>query len=95
MARTTRSRLAEVRVRTAIADDAKHGRQLFDGPGSNESYLHVTPAGAKCRVTTASWTWFALPRQFRPPRRADTVRSFVWACTRRRSRSSSDASSRS
>ena len=50
MARTTRSRLTEVRVRTATADDAKHGRQLFDGLGSNGLYLHVTPAGAKCWV---------------------------------------------
>ena len=43
MAKTTRSRLTEVRVRTATADDAKHGRQLFDGLGSNGLYLHVTP----------------------------------------------------
>ena len=50
MARTTRSRLTEVRVRTATADDTKHGRQLFDGLGSNGLYLHVTPAGAKCWV---------------------------------------------
>ena len=50
MARTTRSRLTEVRVRTATADDAKHGRQLFDGLGSNGLYLHVTPGGAKCWV---------------------------------------------
>ena len=50
MAKTTRSRLTEVRVRTATADDAKHGRQLFDGLGSNGLYLHVTPAGAKCWV---------------------------------------------
>ena len=50
MARTIRSRLTEVRVRTATAGDAKHGRQLFDGLGSNGLYLHVTPGGAKCRV---------------------------------------------
>ena len=50
MARTTRSRLSEVRVRTATADDTKHGRQLFDGLGSNGLYLHVTRAGAKCWV---------------------------------------------
>jgi len=50
MARTTRSRLTEVRVRTATAGDAKHGRQLFDGLGSNGLYLHVTPGGAKCWV---------------------------------------------
>ena len=50
MAKTGRSRLTEVRVRTATADDAKHGRQLFDGLGSNGLYLHVTPAGAKCWV---------------------------------------------
>ena len=50
MAKTTRSRLTEVRVRTATADYAKHGRQLFDGLGSNGLYLHVTPAGAKCWV---------------------------------------------
>ena len=50
MARTTRPRLSEVRVRTATAHDTKHGRQLFDGLGSNGLYLHVTPNGAKCRV---------------------------------------------
>ena len=50
MLRTTRSRLTEVRVRTATADDTKHGRQLFDGLGSHGLYLHVTPAGAKCWV---------------------------------------------
>ena len=50
MAMTTRSRLTEVRVLTATAGDAKHGRQLFDGLGSTGLYLHVTPAGAKCRV---------------------------------------------
>ena len=50
MARTTRSRLTEVRVRTATAGDAKHGRQFFDGLGSNGLYLHVTPGGAKCWV---------------------------------------------
>ena len=50
MARTTRPRLSEVRVRTANADDTKHGRQLFDGLGSNGLYLHVTPSGAKCWV---------------------------------------------
>ena len=50
MAKATRSRLTEVRVRTATAGDAKHGRQLFDGLGSNGLYLHVTPAGAKCWV---------------------------------------------
>ena len=50
MARTTRPRLSEVRVRTATADDAKHARQLFDGLGSNGLYLHVTPGGAKCWV---------------------------------------------
>ena len=50
MTRTTRSRLTEVRVRTATADGAKHGRQLYDGLGSNGLYLHVTPAGAKCWV---------------------------------------------
>ena len=50
MARATRSRLTDVRVRTATAHDAKHGRQLFDGLGSNGLYLHVTPAGAKCWV---------------------------------------------
>ena len=50
MARTTRSRLTEVRVRTATFGDAKHGRQLFDGLGSNGLYLHVTPGGAKCWV---------------------------------------------
>ena len=50
MARKTRSRLTEVRVRTACAGDTKHGRQLFDGLGSNGLYLHVTPAGAKCWV---------------------------------------------
>ena len=50
MAKTTRSRLTEVRVRTATADDAMHARQLFDGLGSNGLYLHVTPAGAKCWV---------------------------------------------
>lgn len=50
MTKTTRSRLTEVRVRTATADDAKHGRQLFDGLGPNGLYLHVTPAGAKCWV---------------------------------------------
>ena len=50
MAKAARSRLTEVRVRTATADHAKHGRQLFDGLGSNGLYLHVTPAGAKCRV---------------------------------------------
>ena len=46
MARTTRPRLSEVRVRTANADDTKHGRQLFDGLGSNGLYLHVTPSGS-------------------------------------------------
>ena len=50
MLRTTRSRLTEVRVHTATADDTKHGRQLFDGLGSHGLYLHVTPAGAKCWV---------------------------------------------
>ena len=45
-----RSRLTESRVRTATASDAKHGRQFFGGLGSNGLYLHVTPAGAKCRV---------------------------------------------
>ena len=50
MAKATRSRLTEVRVRTATAGDTKHGRQLFDGLGSNGLYLHVTPAGAKCWV---------------------------------------------
>ena len=50
MAKTTRLRLTEVRVRIATAADAKHGRQLFDGLGSNGLYLHVTPAGAKCWV---------------------------------------------
>ena len=50
MARTTRSRLSEARVRTAHADDTKHGRQLFDGLGSNGLYLQVTPGGAKCWV---------------------------------------------
>ena len=50
MAKTTRLRLTEVRVRTATAADAKHGRQLFDGLGSNGLYLHVTLAGAKCWV---------------------------------------------
>ena len=50
MARTARSRPTEVRVRTATADDSKHGRQLFDGLGSNGLYLHVTPGGAKCWV---------------------------------------------
>ena len=50
MARTTRSRLTEVRVRTATADDTRHGRQLFDGLGSNGLYLHVTPAGARSWV---------------------------------------------
>ena len=50
MARTTRSRLTEVRVRTATASDAKYGRQLFDGLGSNGLYLQVTPGGAKCWV---------------------------------------------
>ena len=50
MAKATRSRLTEVRVRTATANDTKHGRQLFDGLGSNGLYLHVTPAGAKCWV---------------------------------------------
>lgn len=94
MARSTRSRLAEVRVRTATANDTRHGRQLFDGLGSNGLYLHVTPAAAKCRVTAASWTRFALPRQCWPPRRAGTMRSFVGACTRRSSRSSPDATPR-
>ena len=37
-------------MRTATADDAKHGRQLFDGLGSNGMYLHVTPGRAKCWV---------------------------------------------
>ena len=50
MARTTRPRLSEVRVRTATAGDAKHGRQLFDRLGSNGLYLHVTPGVAKCWV---------------------------------------------
>ena len=50
MAKATRSRLTEVRVRTATANDTKHGRQLFDGLGSNGLYLHVTPVGAKCWV---------------------------------------------
>ena len=50
MAKTTRLRLTEVRVRTVTDDDAKHGRQLFDGLGSNGLYLHVTPGGAKCTV---------------------------------------------
>ena len=50
MVRTTRARLTEVRVRTATAGDPKHGRRLFDGLGSNGLYLHVTPAGAKCRA---------------------------------------------
>ena len=50
MAKATRSRLTEVRVRTATACDTKHGRQLFDGLGSNGLYLHVTPAGEKCWV---------------------------------------------
>ena len=50
MVRTARARLTEVRVHTATAGDAKHGRQPLDGPGSNGLYLHVTPAGAKCRV---------------------------------------------
>ena len=50
MAKAARSRLTEVRVRTATAGDAKHGRQLLDGLGSNGLYLHVTPAGAKCWV---------------------------------------------
>ena len=50
MAKATRSRLTEVRVRTASAGDTTHGRQLFDGLGSNGLYLHVTPAGAKCWV---------------------------------------------
>ena len=47
MAESTRSRLTEVRVRTATDDDAKHGRQLFDRLDSNGLYPHVTPAGAK------------------------------------------------
>ena len=56
MARSTRSRLTEVRVRAATADDAKHGRQLFDGLGSNGLYLHVTRGGTpaphgECTVT--------------------------------------------
>ena len=50
MTKATRSRLTEVRVRTASAGDSKHGRQLFDGLGSNGLYLHLTPAGAKCWV---------------------------------------------
>lgn len=50
MVRTTRPRLTAVGVRTATAGDAKHGRQLFDGLGSNGLYLHVTPGEAKCRV---------------------------------------------
>ncbi len=50
MARTTRPRLSEVRVRTATAGDAKHGRQLFDRLGSNGLYLRVTPGVAKCWV---------------------------------------------
>ena len=50
MANTTRLRLTEERVRTATADDSKHGRQLFDGLGSIGLYLHVTPAEAKCWV---------------------------------------------
>ena len=48
MAKTTRARLTEVQVHTATAGDTKHGRQFFDGLGSNGLYLHVTPAGAKC-----------------------------------------------
>ena len=47
---TARARLTEVRVHAATAGDAKHGRQLLDGLGSNGLYLHVTAAGAKCRV---------------------------------------------
>ena len=47
MVRTTRSRLTEVRVRTATAGDTKHGRQLFYGLGSNGLHLHVTQGGAK------------------------------------------------
>ena len=50
MAKPTRARLTEIRVRTATAGDTKHGRQLFDGLGSNGLYLHVTPGGAKCWV---------------------------------------------
>ena len=50
MAKTTRSRLTEVQVRSATADDATHARQLFDGLGSSGLYLHVTPTGAKCWV---------------------------------------------
>ena len=50
MARMTRARLTEVRVRAATAGDTTHGRQLFDGLGSNGLYLHVTPTGAKCWV---------------------------------------------
>ena len=50
MAMTTRSRLTGVRVLTATAGDAKHAGRLFDGLGSNGLYLHLTPAGAKCRA---------------------------------------------
>ena len=54
MVRTTRTRLAEVRVHTATAGDAKHGRQLLDWLGSNGLYLHVTPAGRIAPCNSAS-----------------------------------------
>ena len=36
-------------MRTATAGDTEHGRQLFDGIGSNGLYLHVTRIGSGSR----------------------------------------------